>query len=167
MKKILLLVVFVAVGISVEAQTSVLKTNIIDLAYKDIIVQYEKVINEKSSFQINVSPFIGASDYNGSIFGASIEYRIYITKKEVLRGFYLMAGSGGTFGNLDDVETSEQFSASTINIKANFGYQWIWNNGIILDIGVGGRYFIGVGDNPAPEFDGMKPNVNVGMGYAF
>lgn len=167
MKKLLVLVTFTVFALSAHAQSSVLKTNLIDLGYSDLNIQYEKVINDKSSFQINLRPLIGVSNYDGTVFETAIEYRLYITQKEVLSGFYFMSRIGGTFGEIIEIETTDPYDSAALSISAHLGYQWIWGNGVVLDMGLGPKYYVGFGDNTALEFDGLWPSVNVGLGYAF
>ena len=94
-------------GITSE-KNNILKINLPALAFKNISVQYERVIGKRSSIAVNVRmiPFSDLSfqsklksifDYAvfeydqlklGS-FGITPEFRYYVGKKRVLRGFYL------------------------------------------------------------------------------
>ena len=89
-------------GITSE-KNNILKINLPALAFKNISVQYERVIGKRSSIAVNVRmiPFSDLSfqsklksifDYDqlklGS-FGITPEFRYYVGKKRVLRGFYL------------------------------------------------------------------------------
>jgi len=167
LKKLLIIAAFLTVGISATAQSSAIKTGPAGIPFGFISACYEKVINDYSSFQISLSPYQKVNDYDGSVYGANLEYRLYITKKEVLRGFYLTPKIGATNGNLTEIETGIDFDATSIHVMVNLGYQWIWNNGVLLDIGFGPRYSIGQGNNTASEFDGVSPDVIMAIGYVF
>ncbi len=167
MKKLLILVTFLTFGISAIAQSSAIKTGPVGIPFGFVSVCYEKILSDHSSFQFSLNPYIKVKDYNGTVYGASIEYRRYITKKEVLKGFYLTPRVGVTFGNLTEVGTAIQRDSSSINMTVNLGYQWIWNNGILLDLGFGPKFSLGIGDDTADEFDGVSPDVIMGVGYAF
>ncbi len=166
-KKLLILATFLTIGISVAAQSSAIKFGPAGIPFGFVGACYEKVINDFSSFQISLNPYQKARDYDGSVYGGSVEYRLYFTKKEVLRGFYLTPKAGITFGNLTEKDTGVDFDANSLHLMVNLGYQWIWNNGILLDLGFGPKYSLKQGDNTASEFDGVSPDVIMAIGYVF
>lgn len=157
MKKILLFVAFIAFGMNVNAQSATIKTSPGALAFGIFNACYEKVISDKASFQLSGIAFFGIGDLDGTAFGVGAGYRMYVTKKEAPRGFYVMPQAGITFGE----------GASAIGIGADLGYQWVWDSGFVLDIGLGPNYYIGLGDDNISEFDGILPRVIVAVGYAW
>ena len=157
MKKFLILVAFIAFGMNANAQSATLKTSPGALAFGIANACYEKVISDNASFQLSASAFFGIGDFTGTAFGVGAGYRMYVTKKEAPRGFYIMPKAGATFGS----------GASAISVGADLGYQWVWDSGFVLDIGLGPQYFIGLGDDTATEFDGIIPSVILAVGYAF
>ena len=83
MKKLFILIAFVAFGMNVNAQSSLIKANPIGLAFGAFNVCYEKVLNDKSSFVISANYFGGGiGDIDVVVFGAGVGYRLYLTKKE-------------------------------------------------------------------------------------
>jgi len=166
-KRLLVLILFVTVGLGATAQSSAIKTGPVGFAFGYFSGCYEKALSDHTSFQISVNPYNKVRDYDGVAYGASIEFRLYITKKEVLNGFYISPRIGATFGNLTNTDTSEENDASAFQFIANLGYQWIWSNGFLVDISFGPKYSLGQGDNTAPDFDGFHPDVNFAIGYAF
>jgi hypothetical protein len=157
MKKILLLVAFIAFGMNANAQSTTLKTSPGALAFGFFNACYEKVVSDKASFQISGLAFFGFGDFEGTAFGVGAGYRMYVTKKEAPRGFYIMPQAGVTFGE----------GASAINVGADLGYQWVWDSGFVLDIGVGPNYYIGLADDVDDAFDGIIPRVILAVGYAW
>jgi hypothetical protein len=157
MKNILLLIAFIAFGINVNAQSATLKTSPGALAFGFFNACYEKVISDKASFQVSGLAFFNIGNNDESAYGVGAGYRMYVTKQEAPRGFYVMPQVGGIFG--EDV--------SAIGLGADLGYQWIWDSGFVLDIGLGPNYYIGLGDNVDEDFDGIIPRVILAVGYAW
>lgn len=157
MKKILLLVAFIAFGLNVNAQSATLKTSPGALAFGFFNACYEKVISDKASFQLSGLAFFGIGEFEGSAFGVGAGYRMYVTKKESPRGFYVMPQIGATFGE----------DAGAIGLGADLGYQWVWDSGFVLDIGMGPSYYVGIGDNVDEEFEGILPRLILAVGYAW
>ena len=157
MKKILTVLAFVAIAISANAQTQNIKTSPIALAFGSFNACYEKVISEKTSFQLSGSAFFGIGDLSGTAFGIGAGYRFYVTNKPAAEGFYIMPEAGATFGE----------GASAVRIGADLGYQWIWDSGFVLDLGVGPRYYIALADDVDGSFDGILPSLTLAIGYAF
>jgi len=114
-------------------------------------------INESSSFQLSANAFFGIEGA-GSAFGVGADYRAYISKtQEAPRGLYVSPGAGISFGD----------GANALNLRAQIGYQWVWDSGFALDLGLGPGYFIGLGDGVVGAFDGIVPTVTTAIGYQF
>lgn len=167
MKKMLILVFLIALGGVSMAQSRTIKTGPAGIPFGYVSICYEKALNDNSSFQLSLVPYNKVKDYDGTAFGAGIDYRVFITKKEVLKGFYISPGASFTFGNLTETESAEEFQATAIHFTANLGYQWIWGNGFLVDLALGPKYSLGQGDNVASEFDGTHPDVRFGVGFVF
>ena len=157
MKKILVLLAFIALGINVNAQSATLKTSPGALAFGFFNACYEKVISDKASFQISGIAFFNFGDFDGTAFGLNAGYRRYITKKEAPRGFYIMPQTEFLLGE----------DATAIGIGADLGYQWIWESGLVLDIAVGPNYYHGLSDDINEEFEGFSPRIVLAVGYAW
>lgn len=158
MKKTILMLAFVLVGMGMQAQTSLIKASPGGLAFGNFNACYETAMSEKSSLLFSASAFFGIGDADVSAFGAGINYRMYFNKNaDAPRGFYVGPGIGGSFGD----------GANAISINVPVGYQWIWDSGFVLDLGLGPQYYIGLGDGVVSEFDGILPTIILAVGYAF
>ena len=164
MKRFTLLLGFtiltVAVSLAQEESPArhVLKTNPILTSLGWINVQYENVMNEKSSF-IFMGDLIATDlfdDFGG--VGLGIGYRRYFTYKKmaVPEGFYIQPQLRVLFASGGD----EDGFGGVVGFE--IGYQWLWSSGFTLDLGLGpGRYF---GD----DFDGgVAPIGTLSVGYAW
>lgn len=157
MKKLLMLIAFVAMGLGAQAQSSAIKTSPGALAFGVFNACYEKVISDKASVQFSGSAFFGVGDLDGTAFGVGAGYRMYITKKDAPRGFYAMPKAGANFGT----------GASAVSLAVDLGYQWVWDSGFVLDVALGPQYYIGLGDDVISTFDGIVPSIILAVGYAF
>ena len=166
MKKSILLGMFLSFAfMSVQAQSNVIKANPITLAFGNFNATYEKVLNESSSFLIG-------GRYTYKIFGVSVNlggltvgYRYYIThnKKPVPAGFYVQPQAGVGFGG----------DILRLSLGAEIGYQWVWDSGFVLDLGIGPQYynFRYNGDDDLFADDdiggGVLPSATLAIGFAF
>ncbi len=73
--------------------------------------------------------------------GVGLGYRYYIThvKKPVPSGFYVNPQAAFSFGSVAD-DNDVMVSANTFGIGAELGYQWAWESGFVLDLGIGPMY---------------------------
>ena len=157
MKKLLILLAFIAFGFNANAQSAMIKTSPGALAFGVFNACYEKVISDRASFQLSGSAWFGLGDLEGTAFGVGGGYRMHVTKKEAPRGFYIMPQAGLSFGE----------GASAFSLGADLGYQWVWDSGFVLDIGIGPNYWFGLGDDVIGDFDGILPRVILAVGYAW
>ena len=171
MKKFLLTLFICSVFFTVEGfsqeRTKVIKTNPLGMAFGNFNMTYEKVLNTKSSILFSGSymyELFGVDVNTGSI---GLGYRYYITneKKEVPSGFYVNPQASFGFGN---VENDVNFT--TFSLGAELGYQWAWESGFTLDLGLGPNYTSVSGDVDNVGFDstgGILPSATLAIGYAF
>lgn len=157
MKKSILLVAFMLFGMIGAQAQDIIKTGPIALAFGSFNACYEKVLNEKSSVVPSASAFFGIGDLTGTAFGVGVGYRRYFTDKPAPQGFYGQPQVGATFGE----------GASAISLGAELGYQWVWDSGFALDLGIGPAYYIGLGDNVVGAFSGVVPSSTLAIGYQF
>ena len=171
MKKLLITAVFVAICATFSfAQDNVLKTNPIGLAFGNFNVTYEKVLNSrKSSVLFSASYIYEIFSVDVNTFGIGAGYRYYLThaKKDVPTGLYVNPQLSFSFGSVDD------FNYNITYIGAEIGYQWAWESGVVLDLGIGPNVAIFGGDYDDIEFDfegdntAVVPSVTIALGYAF
>lgn len=162
-KKLFVLLAFIAFEMNVNAQTSLVKTNPIGYAFGTFSVSYEKVLNDKTSLVFSGNYNNGEfRDVDATLFAAGIGYRIYLTKKEAPRGFYLMPNIDIGSGTEDITEAS--FLVTSLG--TDFGYQWIWNSGYAIDLGIRLDYKMISGDDTTLK-SGALPNAVFGFGIVF
>ena len=170
MKKLLIILLLgVGFSLSSDAQSQVIKTNPLGLAFGNFNVSYERTLNESSSINVFANYFFGLAGLDVQAFGVGAGWRYYFThaKKPIPAGFYVQPQVGLSFGNVTD-DFDEDFGYSTIGIGAELGYQWVWDSGFVLDLGIGPNYLIYNGDG-ADTFDGngILPTGTLAVGYAF
>ena len=169
--KLLLMSLLITLSTTGFAQQAnfVLKANPIGLAFGNFNLTYEKPLDAKSSIGIGANYFFKLLGTDVSGFGVNGEYRFYIThaKKESPEGFYV--GPSASFSYVSVNDDFSDFSTSTIGIGATVGYQFLWDNRIVLDLGLGPQYSIMIANNDgeAYDFSGFLPRLTIAVGYAF
>lgn len=171
MKKLFLisgLLLLMAGGLRAQAYDNVIKTSPIGLAFGNFNATYERVISESSSVLVSANyfyQFLGV-DVNTVGFGGAYRYYFTHAKKDVPTGFYVNPQLGVSFGSSGDS------SYGTFSIGAEVGYQWAWDSGFVLDLGIGPSYTNLTGDFEDIGFDAdgggaVLPSVTIAIGYAF
>ena len=99
--------------------------------------------------------------------GIGAGYRYYFTheKKEVPSGFYVTPQASLALG-----KTEGDASFTSFAIGAEIGYQWAWESGFTLDLGIGPNYTTISGDVEDEDFDTTSrilPSVTLAIGFAF
>ena len=152
---------------AINAQDNIIKTNPLGLAFGNLNATYEKVLNEKSSV-------LGSLNFTYRIFGVDVTalgiggaYRYYFShaRKQVPAGLYINPQVSVNFGSVDD------FNYNAFSIGAEVGYQWVWESGVVLDLGIGPNYITLSGnDVDSIDFDndgGVFPSATIAIGYNF
>jgi len=169
MKKLILSLVFVAFAFGINAQSNVIKTNPLGLAFGFFNATYERVLGTTSSVLIRGQYMYKLLGEEVNLAGAGLGYRYYFThaKKPVPGGFYINPQASFSFGKITD-EFDEEYSATTMGFGAEIGYQWVWNSGFVLDLGIGPMYTIAKGGNSEDaDLKGIMPSATLAIGYAF
>lgn len=151
--------------------TNVIKTNPIGLAFGNFNVTYEKVLNTKSSvlFSANYMYKLFGEDVTAGGLGAGYRYYFTHAKRAVPTGFWVMPEAAFAFGSVK-TNTNDKASINTISFGAQIGYQWAWDSGFTLDLGIGPHYTILNGDVNNTNFDktnAILPAATLAIGYAF
>jgi hypothetical protein len=99
--------------------------------------------------------------------GIGAGYRYYFTheKKIVPTGFYVNPQLSLGFGSVES-----DTNITTFSIGAELGYQWAWESGFTLDLGIGPNYTIISGEVDDDDFDttnGILPSATLAIGFAF
>jgi hypothetical protein len=146
MRKISLVLAIFAASFAVNAQDggqrNAIKLNPLSLAVMTGNVSYERAINSNQSVQLGgyYSGFsLGGMKYTG--FGVTPEYRIYFAgQKEALNGVYAAPFVRYQSFKLEDKETADNTTFTTMGGGATIGWQKMWGSGFILDIFAGPNY---------------------------
>jgi len=150
-----------------SAQKSVVKTNPIGLAFGNLNAKYETALNSKTSILVGANYFYKLFGVSVNSFGLDGEYRFFFTnkKKNVPEGFYIGPSVGVNFINQKDID----YSATSLGIGATLGYQWIWDSGFVLDLGLGPQYTTVLSESgtSTTSFSGVLPRLSFAIGYAF
>ncbi|MFW6289388.1 MAG: DUF3575 domain-containing protein [Mariniphaga sp.] len=155
-------IVFVLLGMTVNAQNNVIKAGLTGAFLGDINIGFEQRVSDKSSLQVKIgfldptlSPAVNEDvitpkaytllEANGGI-STSLEYRFYLSRKRGLQGFYVapylryfnqkMLFDDEIEGYIFLVDSK----LSTVGMGAQLGYQWIINEIFALDF-----FFFGTG----------------------
>lgn len=158
--------VIVAFATAASAQSQVVKTNPLALAFGNFNATYERVLNEKSSFLVSANYQYQLFGVDVSAFGVGAGWRYYFThaNKDVPAGFYVQPQAGVNFGSANDS------NYTTIGFGAEIGYQWVWSSGFVLDLGIGPQYTVLSGEYEDIGFDsdgGILPSATLAIGYAW
>ena len=171
---------FVAAGIAVNAQdakSNAIKLNPLSLAFLTGNVAYEHAVSSNSSVQLGV--FYSGVNFSGikySGFGLTPEYRIYFAgAKEALNGVYAAPFVRYQNFKIEDKETADKTTFTTIGGGAIIGWQKMWGSGFTLDIFAGPSYNSAKFKNDSDDdsFDlkggftgfGIRTGLTIGFGF--
>lgn len=123
MKKLMIALVLLSFAFGAGAQSNIIKTNPIGLAFGNFNVTYERVLNPSSSFLVKGNYMYKLLGADVSLAGLGLGYRYYIThaKKEVPNGFYVNPQASFAFGSIKDTDGTS-YSATNFGIGAELGY---------------------------------------------
>ena len=168
MKKLILSLFFVALVFSMSAQSNVVKTNPLGMAFGDFNATYERVLGTSSSVLIKGQYMYKLLGTDVSLAGFGLGYRYYIThaNKPVPGGFYINPQVAFSFGSVTD-DDDYKYDAKSVGFGAEIGYQWVWTSGFVLDLGIGPMYSKVTGGDDDDGFNGIMPSATLAIGYAF
>ncbi len=155
----------------IQEFTNVVKTNPIGLAFGNFNVTYEATLNSKSSILFSASYMYKLLGIDISAGGVGIGYRYYFThaKRAVPEGFWIMPEGIFAFGSVKNSNNNRE-GIKTLSCGAQLGYQWTWDSGFSLDLGIGPRYTFLSGDLKDTDFTSTSvilPAVTLAIGFAF
>ncbi len=168
-KLIFIFCVVVFTGNSISAQKNVLKMNPLGFAFGIYNLTYERALSSSTSFQVKGSFFSKLFGLEVSSLGFDADFKYFIThkRKPSPEGFYI--GPGISINKTSYSEFNDG-SATTFGIGGTVGYQWIWNSGFALDLGMGPKYLTiltSSDDLEGETISGVVPNFTLAIGYAF
>ena len=168
MKKLIISLALIVFALGAHAQNNVIKTNPLGLAFGNFNATYERVFGTTSSLIIKGQYMYKLLGADVSLAGGGLGYRYYFThaKKPVPAGFYINPQASFAFGSVTN-DAGEKYTASTMAFGAELGYQWVWESGFVLDLGIGPMYTIAKGGTSEDELKGIMPSLTLAIGYAF
>ncbi len=166
----LLLVCFLGFTSMASAQDNIIKVQPLGLAFGTLNATYERVLNDQSSFLASASARFSLFGVDVTLIGVGAGWRYYLTNKrtDVPKGLYVNPQVGFSFGSVNEGDLDNSFT--TFGIGAEIGYQWVWDSGVVLDLGIGPNYTVISGQVDDVGFDntsGILPSMTVALGYAF
>lgn len=148
-----------------ENLPNVIKVNPIGLAFGNINLGYQRALAPAHAFQISANYWYKIFGTTVSGFGMRGGYQFFLTSrtKEAPEGFYI--GPQISFNSLKETETD--VSVTAFGIGALLGYQWVWNSGLCLDLGIGPVYQFASESETTTSYQGFLPNVTIALGWNF
>lgn len=171
MKKIIISIVIAFICIAANAQKNIIKTNPFGMAFGNINLIYERLLNNHSSILVKGQYGYNLLGTSVNLFGCGVDYRYYFTyaKKAVPSGFYInpeILFQGGAINTIDVQDNKS--GLYRLGLGAEIGYQWVWDSGFTLDLGIGPMYnLIKTDSGNFEKLDFLLPAGTLGIGFAF
>ena len=148
-----------------ENLPNVVKVNPIGLAFGNINLGYQRALGTAHAVQISANYWYKIFGTDVSGFGIRGGYQFFLTSrtKSAPEGFYI--GPQISFNSLK--ETNTDVSVTAFGIGALIGYQWVWNSGLCLDLGIGPVYQFASESGTETSYQGFLPNVTIALGWNF
>jgi hypothetical protein len=149
-----------------ENLPNVVKLNPIGLAFGNINLGYQRALAPAHAFQVSANYWYKIFGTEVSGFGIRGGYQFFLTSqtKEAPEGFYI--GPQISYNSLNEKGTD--VSVSAFGVGAMLGYQWIWNSGLCLDLGIGPVYqFANEKGGTETSYQGFLPNITIALGWNF
>lgn len=138
------------------SQTNAVKANPLGLVFGVVSVDYERALNDTQSISANANYL----DIAGTeAYGVGTEYRFYFSN-EILKGWHL-GPTAGYYSFKEDHKPRGHIYA----IGAEGGYQWVFDNGFLIDTFANFNYFDASVE--AKDVRGSTMSLGVSIGYAW
>jgi len=150
-KRILIIATILASTVSLYSQ-SLIKTSPVAFSVGILNAVYEVPLNKSISLQGTIGFSLNEDIADGRFGIIGLSVRSYLHKlKEAPNGFYIQGGV--LAGSID--------GDSGLIINFVLGYQWIWESGFVLDLGLGPAI------DTTGELEGVSPYPIASVGYQF
>jgi hypothetical protein len=148
-----------------ENLPNVIKVNPIGLAFGNINMSYQRALGSAHAVQIGANYWYKVFGSEVSGLGLRAGYQFFLTSrtKSAPEGFYI--GPQVSYNSFTEKETD--ISVSAFGIGAMLGYQWVWNSGLCLDLGIGPIYQFASESETNESYEGFLPNVTIALGFNF
>jgi hypothetical protein len=154
-----------------ENLPNVIKVNPIGLAFGNINMSYQRALGSAHAFQIGANYWYKILGTEVTGFGVRAAYQFFLTSraKSAPEGFYI--GPQVSYNSLTERYTEEidedPSSVSAFGVGAMLGYQWVWDSGLCLDLGIGPMYQFASESETGTSYEGFLPNVTIALGFNF
>ncbi|MGZ5191263.1 MAG: DUF3575 domain-containing protein, partial [Flavisolibacter sp.] len=160
-----------------NVNSNAIKLNPLSLAFLTGNVQYERAVGANTSAQLGV--FYSGLSFSGikySGLGITPEFRIYFGgSKQALNGVYAAPFVRYQSFKIEDKETGDKTSFTTMGGGATIGWQKMWNSGFVLDIFAGPSYSSAKFKNDSDDdtfdvqggFTGFGVRTGIAIGFGF
>jgi len=182
MKKLLSALVLVSLFSIAKAQDNgnknAIKINPLSLIFATGNVSYERAVSHNQSFQLGMFySGVSLSGLKYSGLGITPEYRIYFAgHREAMNGVYVAPFARYQHFSLEDKETGDKATYSSIGGGATIGWEKSWSSGFVLDMFVGPSYNSGKFKekdtneeefNISGGFEGFTIRTGITLGFSF
>ena len=182
MKKLFFVSLFLSSIFLVNAQTvtnrNAVKINPLSLVFATGNVAYERAINQNQSVQLGIFySGVSISDLKYSGLGITPEFRLYFAgHKQALNGVYVGPFARYQHFKIEDKETNDKVTYSSMGGGATLGWEKSWASGFVLDIFAGPSYNSGTvkadeGNEEAIDvasgFQGFTIRTGITLGFSF
>ncbi|MBS0000948.1 MAG: DUF3575 domain-containing protein [Cyclobacteriaceae bacterium] len=148
-----------------ENLPNVIKINPIGLAFGNFNLAYQRALSNSSAIQIGANYWYRIFGANVSGIGTRAGYQFFLTSrtKSAPEGFYI--GPQVSFNSINEKETDVSLTAFGVGVM--LGYQWVWDSGLCLDLGIGPMYQFASESDTNTSYEGFLPNVTIALGFNF
>lgn len=167
MKRVFFFVILIAVSFNAKAQRNIFKTDPISTSIGNFNIVYERAFGGSSSITVGMNAGLGVLGNTVYTFGGELGYRYYVThkKKDIPSGFYLSPKILYNMGGIKRFPIIRKMDVEFLGGGIDLGYQWVWDSGFSLNLGVGPFYnILDIGGSAVVD---LAPVVNFTIGYAF
>lgn len=160
-----------------NTRSNAIKLNPLSLVFLTGNVSYERAVSSNSSLQLGV--FYSGVNFSGikySGLGITPEFRFYFGgAKQALNGVYAAPFVRYQNFKIEEKESGDNTSFTTMGGGATIGWQKMWNSGFVLDIFAGPSYNSAKFKNDSDDdmFDvsggftgfGVRTGLTLGFGF--
>jgi hypothetical protein len=129
-------------GAMAQEKRNVIKINPLSLALANLSFSYERILTEKTSFQLQAGYWLGGSIGDVKFSGMSLtpEFRYYVSDNERPKGFYLAPFMRYQSISAQSKEFDSKATLTRIGGGGAFGYQFLFGKTVTWDIFMGPQY---------------------------
>ena len=173
--RILIIAILFALPFAASAQDdaggpypNIIKINPIGFALGNFNLSYERALSQAFSVQFGANYYYRFLGVDVTGFGVRAQGRFYVTNKAKSAPTGLYTGLLFSYNSLEERDITPPATVKSTGIGLLIGYQWVWNSGVALDLGLGPTIVNSdVTGATANDFNGVLPNFFISLGYNF